>query len=265
MSDVTDLRSLIDRRRALHVIAGLGLVALGACGSDSKTAGSTASTTAPSAGSSAAATECTTIPGETAGPYPGDGSNGPNALSENGVVRRDITSSFGSSSTKASGVPLTINLVVVDTAGGCRPISGAAVYLWHCDRLGEYSMYSQGVTGENFLRGVQPTDASGRATFTSIFPGCYPGRWPHIHFEVYPSVAKAVAGSGKLATSQIALPEATCRQAYATSGYESSLGNLAGVSLARDNVFSDDGGIHQLPSVTGSAATGYTIELTVPV
>ena len=106
-------------------------------------------------------------------------------------MRSDITSSFGSSTTVAAGVPLTITLQVTDTANGCTPLAGAAVYLWHCDIDGKYSMYSEGVTGENYLRGVQETDADGTVTFTSIFPAAYDGRWPHIHFEVYPSVADA--------------------------------------------------------------------------
>lgn len=95
------------------------------------------------------------IPEETAGPYPGDGSNGPNALTESGVVRSDITSSFGSASGAAEGIPVTIELMVQDTADGCSPLAGAAVYIWHCDREGRYSMYSDGATDQNYLRGVQ--------------------------------------------------------------------------------------------------------------
>lgn len=54
-----------------------------------------------------------------------------------------------------------------------------------------YSLYSSGITKQNFLRGVQVSDASGLVSFTTIFPGCYWGRWPHIHFEVYRSLALA--------------------------------------------------------------------------
>jgi hypothetical protein len=46
---------------------------------------------------------------ETAGPYPGDGSNGPNVLVESGIVRSDIRPSFGSYSGSAAGVPMTID------------------------------------------------------------------------------------------------------------------------------------------------------------
>jgi len=57
-----------------------------------------------------------------------------------------------------------------------RPLPGAAVYVWHCDRAGRYSLYSSGVASENYLRGIQVTDAAGRVTFNSIFPAYYTGR-----------------------------------------------------------------------------------------
>ena len=56
-------------------------------------------------------------------------------------------------------------------------------------------------------------------TFTSIFPAAYSGRWPHVHFEVYPRLDAATTASGKLRTSQLAFPEDACRQVYATDGY----------------------------------------------
>jgi protocatechuate 3,4-dioxygenase beta subunit len=186
-------------------------------------------------------------------------------LNQSGVVRADIRSSFGSSTTVASGVPLTIRLAILDLARGCAPIDGAAAYLWHCDQAGRYSLYSPGATNENYLRGVQAAGADGIVTFTSIFPACYSGRWPHIHFEVYPSIDKATDAGNKIATSQIALPEDICSQVYATSGYEQSVQNLAGVSLARDNVFGDDGGVHELGAISGAIAGGLTVDLSVPV
>ena len=91
---------------------------------------------------------------------------------------------------------------------GMPRCEGVAVYAWHADAQGRYSMYSQGVENENYLRGVQPTDAAGTATFTTVFPGCYDGRWPHIHFEVYRSTAEATSDGQIVRTSQIALPQA---------------------------------------------------------
>lgn len=95
------------------------------------------------------------LPEETAGPYPGDGSNGANVLTESGMVRSDITSSFGSSTTKAAGVPSSITMTILEFANDKQPYAGAAVYLWHCDQAGRYSLYSQAVAGENYRRGVQ--------------------------------------------------------------------------------------------------------------
>ena len=111
-------------------------------------------------------------------------------LNLSGVVRTDIRSSFAGLSGTATGVPLTIQLTIV-AASTCAPLAGRAVYLWHCDALGRYSLYSSGATNQNYLRGVQEADASGRVTFTSVYPGCYAGRWPHIHFEVYPTLASS--------------------------------------------------------------------------
>ena len=185
-------------------------------------------------------------------------------LNQSGVVRKDIRSSFGSSTTVAQGVPLAIELTIQDAAS-CKALAGAAVYLWHCDRDGNYSLYSQAAAGENYLRGVQAADDNGLVTFQSIFPACYSGRWPHIHFEVYPSLEMATDEANKVATSQIALPKDACDLVYATDGYSQSVTNLSRVSLASDMVFADDGGVHELGTVTGSASAGMTVALTVPV
>jgi protocatechuate 3,4-dioxygenase beta subunit len=126
-------------------------------------------------------------------------------------------------------------------------------------------MYSPGVTDENYLRGIARTDGDGLAWFRTIFPGCYSGRWPHIHFEVYASVAQAVANGPMVKTSQIALPAADCRKVYASSRYPSSAGNLARTSLSADNVFGDDRAIHQLATVTGSVKEGFVANLTIGV
>jgi protocatechuate 3,4-dioxygenase beta subunit len=111
---------------------------------------------------------------------------------------------------------------------------------------------------------VQETDADGTATFTSIYPACYDGRWPHVHFEVYPSLADATSGSSPIATSQIALPEDVSSAVYATDGYEQSVSNLSRVSLESDMVFSD-GAELETATVTGSIDEGYTVALTVGV
>ncbi|MFC7502296.1 3,4-dioxygenase subunit beta [Nocardioides sp. GCM10030258] len=275
-----DLPRIMARRGLLGLLGGVGAAAaLTACGSDGSTPDSASSTTsattnggpggAPPAGGggdTGVTVADGEIPEETAGPYPGDGSNGPNVLTESGVVRSDITTSFGSASGVAAGVPTTVNLKVYDLNGdSITALAGAAVYLWHCDRDGRYSLYDDEVSGENYLRGVQEADADGNLTFTTIFPACYQGRWPHMHFEVYESLAAATSATNKLRTSQLALPEDVCNDVYANAdGYDSSQSTFAGVSLDSDNVFSDGHSL-QLATVTGSIDDGYTVTLNVPV
>ena len=251
----------LDRRTALKLIAGATLATLAGCGADDDAASPTTSTSASPPTTSAS---CEEIPTETAGPFPGDGSNGPNVLNQPGVVRSDLTESFGTMSGTAAGVPLTIELTIQDTTKGCAALAGAAVHLWQCDREGRYSLYSPGATDQNYLRGVQEADADGRVTFRSVFPGTYPGRWPHIHFEIFPSLTAATGAGRKVATSQLALPEDACKAVYATDGYGASLPNLARTSLASDTVFRD-GSDAQLATVSGSAIAGYTARLSVPV
>jgi protocatechuate 3,4-dioxygenase beta subunit len=275
-----DLPRIMARRGLLGLLGGVGAAAaLTACGADdtpSATTGSTGSSgttdqppngTPPGGmgGDSSVEVAEGEIPEETAGPYPGDGSNGPDVLSESGVVRSDITPSFGTASGVAEGVPTTVKLTVYDLDGDeVTPLAGAAIYLWHCDREGRYSMYDDEVADENYLRGVQEADADGTITFTTIFPACYSGRWPHMHFEVYESLDAATDVANKLRTSQLALPEDVCNDVYATEGYEQSVQNLSQLSLDTDGIFSDGYSL-QLAKVTGSVDEGYTVTLNVPV
>jgi protocatechuate 3,4-dioxygenase beta subunit len=237
-----------------------GALSLLGCGSDSAT-GASVDETINTGGSGNPS--CSKVPEETAGPFPGEGSNGPNVLNQTGAVRSDIRSSFAGLSGTADGIPLDIALTIV-AANTCAPLASYAVYVWHCDRAGRYSLYTSGVTSQNYLRGVQPADTTGKVTFQSIFPACYAGRWPHIHFEVYRTLAAATNVSNKIATSQIALPKAACDLVYAQPGYEQSIVNMKSVSLATDNVFSDGSSL-ELATVTGSVATGLTATLTVAV
>jgi len=250
---------MANRRQVLRLLAVAGLWPVMGCG------GSSTGGAGGSGGSSATGGDsCSTIPEETAGPYPGDGSNGANALTLSGIVRSDITSSIGNASGVAEGVPLTVKLTLVGTKAGCAPLEGYAIYLWHCDRDGNYSMYSTAIINENYLRGVQETDSDGTVTFTTIFPGCYSGRWPHIHFEMYPSLASATDSKNKVATSQLALPEDACDEAYTAAGYSASVTNLSKISLETDNVF-NDGVSLQMATVTGNVNDGYTATLTVAI
>jgi len=274
--------SIAQRRRALLWLAGAAgatLLGCGGGGDDSTTSSSGSGTTTTSGGSTGGtgtttgpgtSTSCSLIPEETAGPYPGDGSNSNtsgvvNALALSGIVRSDIRSSIAGASGTAEGVPTTVKIQLVNTNGSCAELSGYAIYLWHCTRDGKYSLYSSGVTGENYLRGVQETDSDGVATFTTIFPGCYSGRMPHMHFEVYRSLSTALSYTNKLRTSQIAFPTDVCSTVYASAtGYSASVANFAAISFSSDNVFSD-GYSTQLATVSGDVAGGYSATLQVGI
>lgn len=256
-----DLAVLARRRNALRWLAGASSLALWGCGGS----GSDSSTTTTTSGTTTSGGSCSVVPEETAGPYPGDGSNGTNALALSGIVRSDLRSSIGGASGVASGVPLVLTLELVNTNASCADLSGYAVYLWHCDAQGRYSMYSSGVTAENYLRGVQVTGSDGKVTFTTIVPGCYSGRMPHMHFEVYRDANTATSWTNKLKTSQIAFPTDVMSAVYNGSAlYIASIANLAAISFATDNVFSD-GTTLQMATISGSVAAGYAASLKVGI
>ncbi len=276
-------RQLAERRRLLgYMMGGGALMALTGCGggddvaatvvdsgsssSSSSSSSTSTSTSSSSSSSSSTVSSCVADPVETNGPYPSDGTNNANGvlsnvLTQTGVVRSDIRSSFGSSSNTAPGVPLTFEITVVNSNSSCEPLAGWAVYVWHCTRDGLYSLYSSGVQNENFLRGVQVSDTSGKMTFTTIFPGCYSGRYPHIHFEVFQSLGVATGKVNSVLVSQMAMPRDICSTVYSSAtGYSASVNNLAGVTLASDGIFGDNTAAQvaqQTMSMTGSVAAGY--------
>jgi protocatechuate 3,4-dioxygenase beta subunit len=283
--DLKVMQAMIARRRALKWFAGAGTAALVAgCGGENGGATESASSVIVVSGSTATATPtatattsstptatatssgsgCIADPTETAGPYPADGTNTAsgstsNALTASGIVRSDIRSSFIGTTTVATGVQIVLTLTLVNVNASCAPLAGYAVYLWHCDRNGNYSLYS--TPTESYLRGVQVTDANGQVTFTTIYPACYDGRWPHMHFEIFSSLANATGGKYSVLTSQLAMPAALCTTIYAdTTTYPSSETNFARVSLSSDNVFGDNSTAQltqQTPAFV-AASTGYT-------
>jgi protocatechuate 3,4-dioxygenase beta subunit len=246
-----DLPVMLGRRRLLALMGGVGLMSL--------------------TGGAAAALECVALPWETAGPYPADGSNVKdgqvvNALTEQGVIRQDLRTSFGTLTPVADGLQLDLELTLVN-ADGCTPLEGHAIYLWHCDTVGKYSLYD--LTDANYLRGVGVADAEGKVRFTTIVPGCYDGRWPHMHFEAFESVEAAVSGEASLLTAQIALPEAESAAVYAADArYSNGTQNLERITIATDNVFSDNSEeqiAQQTLALTGDPATGYVGTVTIAV
>lgn len=227
-----DLAVVIDRRRVMGGMAvGLGGALLAACGSRA----------GAQAGRQASADFCPPTPMEIKGPFPADGSNGRprpiNVLDMEGVIRRDIRSGFAGLSGRAEGALLELELALVDS-DGCRPLAGHAIYLWQNDAAGAYSLYNLPET--NYLRGVQQTDERGAVHFTSIVPGCYGGRFPHCHFEVFASADAAARGAAPVLVSQLAFPADVCRPLYRDDArYGESLRNLSRMSMERDFVFAD--------------------------
>ncbi|MGX5771645.1 dioxygenase family protein [Microbacterium trichothecenolyticum] len=267
-----DVRTLVSRRMVLSLV-GLGActVALAACAAASSAdSSSTGVASTPSASDSSSSTDSATtaeggeIPDETNGPYPADGTNGVNILEESGIVRSDITSSLDGGTT-VEGVPLSVTFTVTDMANGSVPFEGVAVYAWQCDADGLYSMYSEGVEDETYLRGVQIADANGQVTFQTIVPGCYTGRWTHIHFEVYEDAAAATAGTNAIAISQLAFPQDMLDVVYALDTYPGSARNLSQIGgIDNDNVFGD-GYELQMGTFAGDINSGYAGSLVVGV
>ena len=268
----TLLRQASGRRRLLRWLGAAALPSAGCVGVGVGVGvGGGMGGGAASAANAAGNSRCPVINDEMAGPFPANGSNRAggsvaNALALSGIVRSDIRASLAGAVGVASGVPLTVKLVLVNANANadCATLAGHAIYLWHCDAAGRYSMYSRGVTGENYLRGVQATDASGSVSFSTIFPGCYSGRMPHLHFEVYRNTAATNAYRNQIKTSQIAFPVATCQAVYATPGYADSVARLAAISFATDMVFSD-GVALQLASMTGNTTDGFVATLQVGI
>lgn len=271
-------RQLIRWLSTASALGATGVLPLLGCGGGGD-AGGTTSSASSSTGTSTTTTTpptttgsstCSVAPEETAGPYPGDGSNTSNGATSNAlmlasVVRSDIRSSIDGATGTAAGVPLVLTIQLTNTNASCASLEGYAIYLWHCNRDGKYSLYSSGVTDQNYLRGVQATDANGKATFTTIFPGCYDGRMPHMHLEIYRSLTTATSYSNKLKTTQLAFPVATCTEVYTNaSGYSASLTNLGKISFATDNVFSD-GVTLEMTTLSGGVANGYTGNITLSI
>ena len=185
------------------------------------------------------AATCTALPPGTAGRFPADGTNRArgrlaNVLTEKGVLRQDLRPSFAGLRPVARGTRLDLDIRLTDTA--CNPLPGRALYVWMCDAAARYSIYE--APDRNYLRGLAIADRQGRLRFTTVFPGCYRGRWPHVHFEVFDSPERAITGRAARLTSQFAFPEDVSRKVYAdTTTYPGSTRNLAALSYPRDVVF----------------------------
>lgn len=200
----------------------------------------------PTSSSGASAAGCTLSPSETKGPFP--------IKSPAELVKSNIVSD-------RDGIPLLITIQVVNSNSNCQPVANALVDIWHCDAKGNYSEYGGSgmqptdYTNAHFLRGRQTTDASGKVSFVSIYPGWYRGRAPHIHLEVFS------ASGQSLVVSQIAFPEDISKGVYTTSHYNGD----ADTANTRDNVFADSLSLNMADAVTGNNNDGYVLNKVITV
>jgi protocatechuate 3,4-dioxygenase beta subunit len=135
----------------------------------------------------------------------------------------------------------------------CTPLEGAIVDLWQCDALGVYSDAVDrnfNTTGKKFLRGHQITDRSGVARFTTVYPGWYPSRTPHIHFKIR---SPATARPAYEFTSQLFFDDALSDRVYAKPPY-ATMGKRT-VSNATDGIYRRGGA--QLMLNVSQSGSGY--------
>jgi protocatechuate 3,4-dioxygenase beta subunit len=227
----------LTRRQALGALGAAGAALSGLRCGGSPTAPSAAST----ATSGSANAACAVSPSETLGPYP--------SLTD--LIRSDIRED-------RSGTPVTLTITVVNVNSACSPVANAVVDIWQCDAEGHYSEYTQpGFDGrsETFLRGIQVTDAGGRVTFTTIYPGWYQGRATHIHVEV------SVNGRSVKVT-QMAFPDEVTTAVYQAGVYAARGQNPT--TNSRDSIFADSLSA-ELAAISGSPTTGYAATFQVGV
>ena len=251
MKKLAPYTELISRRRALGLFGATATLLGCGGGSGSSATTSAATSTGGTTGTgTTTSVSCVLTPEETAGPYPLFS----DIASASTYMREDITEG-------KTGVPLRLLLTFVNVSASCAPITNALVYAWHCDKDGAYSGYNQpgsNTVGETFCRGVQMTDSTGLARFTTIYPGWYSGRITHVHFRVY-------LGNSLEATSQLAFPQDITRAVYSSSLYVARGQNTSVTSFSADNVFSD-GEQYQLVTISENASIGgYDAALTVGV
>lgn len=238
---------LLSRREALAVLGAAGVSLIAGCSPGQASNAPAGSTTVASPNSSlASAPGCVVRPAETAGPY----------FVDEKLNRSDIRSD-PSDGTVKNGAPLELTFNVTQLASGkCAPVAGAVVDVWHCDALGAYSDVRDqngffDTRGKKFLRGYQVTDASGRASFRTIYPGWYEGRTVHIHFTIRTNPSASAAHEF---TSQIYFDDSMNDKVLAQAPYSSK--GTRTMRNEQDGIFRENGS--QLILAVSPAASGYT-------
>ena len=180
-----------------------------------------------------ALTSCLIVASTTAGP----------CTTATDLAREDISEGW-------TGLPVRLALKVVD--GNCNALGGATVKIWHTNIVGSYSgqtpnnafcVLQPQFASMDFMRGVQTTSSAGIVYFDTCYPGWYPGRAIHFHFQIR-------MGNTSTRVSQLFFPENLTQQIFASHPEykpygqpdvkNSNDGVLAGVPVAqRDRLMLD--------------------------
>ncbi len=248
-------QDLMTRRAALIALTGTtGAVALMSCsGSSNSTTTSTAAATASS--TSLVSSTCVVTPEGEIGPYFVDDSL-------TGFNRTDIRSSIDGSSTQA-GIPLTLNIIVLDAENDCVGLQDVQIDIWQCNAAGIYSdEVAEGTVGETWLRGYQKTDSAGEAAFITIFPGWYDGRTTHIHLRLRSHYSTASSTTDGTNTTQIFFAQALVNTINTTVAPYRSHGTNPTTNES-DRVYAGQTeGLTEV-ALTGGTTSGYTATLTI--
>lgn len=111
--------------------------------------------------------------------------------------------------------------------------------------------------GQRWLRGYQTTDADGKASFTTIYPGWYRGRAVHVHFKV-----RTDAGASRRLefTSQLFFDDDVSKRIFASSPYKGAQDVLNG----QDSIYRETGGVTLL-DLAGDATSGFSSTIAIGV
>lgn len=237
---------------------------LAACGSssgDSASKDSASTTTTPkasttSAGGTSTGASSTTAASGACATLTAEQEQGPYYYPA-AAVRKDVTDG-------KDGAPMKLALTVIDV-NTCTPVTNATVDVWMADALGDYSDTSTGL----FLRGLQPTDDDGTATFTAIYPGWYPSRTNHVHVKVHVGATTAKPTSGHVShTGNLFFPEETSVAVSKVAPYTDNPTKNR-VVLTDDFVYKSQNGSGSIMTLTPVDASdptkGYTASMTLGI
>jgi protocatechuate 3,4-dioxygenase beta subunit len=246
-------QSMMDRRTALGAFGLLGGTLVLACkGDDGSSLVDAASTDGSAASGDAACAE--TLEGEV-GPYFADDS-------ADGFNRSDVTANLDGTSVQ-TGIPLALTFYIYDSENGCNPYVGAQVDIWHCNASGIYSdISSENTSSEQWLRGYQITDSTGKIAFTTIFPGWYDGRTTHVHLRIRSSYDEDAGLSDGTNTTQVFFPQTLVDTISTTiSPYDTEGTNPT--TNATDRVYAQQTLGQNLLSLTGDTTSGFSASFSI--